>query len=153
MSSLKKMFARYLNAVSKSLPVAEYTWQAQAAGQGGQGEPKWDDGIWRAEGTGRAARAVWMRPGAFRAPQVRAREEQRDGTAVTSHLGLLCRPRSHQVLGMFPASPWSVAWHPSSWARHETLWGIGFRWSTAAFLSPNEAWDCGKSRRVMQVYH
>lgn len=78
------MLARYLNALSKSLLVAECTWQAQAAGQPGQREHGWDDQIWRAQEMGRA---LWIRSGAFRALQVWDREEQRNGAPVPSHLG------------------------------------------------------------------
>lgn len=99
------MLARYLNALSKSLLVAECTWQAQAAGQPGQREHGRDDQIWRAQEMGRA---LWIRSGAFRALQVWDREEQRNGAPVPSHLGFLGHPCSCQVWGMLPASPWSI---------------------------------------------
>lgn len=69
--------------------------------------------------------------GVFRALQVRGG----NGTAVTSHLGLLCHPCSCQVLGMLPASPWSI---PAA----ETLRGIEELPFSGALLpssSPNEA--------------
>lgn len=63
--------------------------------------------------------ALWMRSGAFRALQVRVREEQRNRTPVTLHLGLVCHLCACQVSEMFPASPWCMVWHPSSWAAGE----------------------------------
>lgn len=62
-----------------------------------------------------------MRSGAFRAQQVHVREEQHNGTPVTLHLGLVCHLCAWQVSEMFPASPWCMVWHPSSWAAGEPL--------------------------------
>lgn len=65
---------------------------------------------------GQTFHSLWMRCGAFRAPQMCVREEQHDGTPVTLHLGLECHLCARQVSEMFPASPWCSIWCPSSWA-------------------------------------